>query len=204
MPTKKTEMKQVIQSALCLVLFFAVTQLSAQVKVNPKVGVNVSALDTKLGDITTEARAGWNAGLDLQMGSGLFTFNPGIHYYSFTARQFQDIDTGTDIEFKDETTIQSIRVPLNIGLNLTGTGGLLGIRAQGGIVPAYVMNIKERPNFDMDIEDLNRFTMGANVGVALDILFFTVEANYEIGLSDFFKDVEGKNNILTLGVGVKF
>lgn len=197
-------MRQVIQSALCLVFLFAAMQLSAQVKINPKVGINISALDTKLGDITTEARGGWNAGMDLQIGSGLFTFNPGFHYYSFTARQFQDLDSPNDVEFKEETTIQSLRIPLNIGLNLTGNGGLIGIRAKGGITPAYVMNVNEKPTFALDVEDLNRFTMGANVGVALDILFFTVEANYEIGLSDFFKNVEGKNNILTLGVGVKF
>lgn len=178
--------------------------LYAQIKVNPKVGVNISALDTKIQDISAEARAGWNAGVDLRMGQGFVFLYPGIHYYSFTARLIQDINEPGDVKPSEETMIQSIRVPVNIGLNLTGKGGLLGLHAQGGITPAYVIGVKERPNYNFDIDQLNRFTWGANIGAGVDILFFTVDANYEIGLSEFFKGSTGKNNMLSLSVGMKF
>jgi len=192
--------------ASVVVAFFGLVALplNAQISVNPKVGVNLSALDTKIQDIDAEARAGWNAGFDLRVGKGVVFLNPGLHYYSVTARLFKEIESPDDVNLSEETTIQSVRVPVNIGIKLTGKGGLIGLHAKGGIVPAYVINVKERPSFDLDLEDLNRLTWGANVGLGLDVLFFTVDLNYEIGLSKFFKDSEGKNNMLTASVGIKF
>lgn len=194
-------------SFLLIMLAAAVTfvaPLQTQVKINPKVGVNISALDAKIQDITAEARAGWNVGVDVRAGRGLVFFNPGVHYYSFTARLIPDIDDTEQFKPSEETMIQSVRVPVNLGINVTGQGGLLGIHVKGGVTPSYVIGVKERPNYNFDVETLNRFTMGANVGVGVDILFFTVDANYEIGLNEFFKDAAGKNNMLSLSVGVKF
>ncbi|MBL7790793.1 MAG: outer membrane beta-barrel protein [Saprospiraceae bacterium] len=195
-------------SFLLIMLAAAVTfsaPLQAQVRINPKVGVNISALDTKIQDITAEARAGWNVGVDVRAGKGLVFFNPGVHYYSFTARLVSDVvDEGQQLKPSEETMIQSVRVPVNLGINITGQGGLIGLHLKGGVTPAYVIGVKERPNYNFDIETLNRFTMGANVGLGVDILFFTVDANYEIGLNEFFKDAAGKNNMLSLNVGIKF
>jgi hypothetical protein len=42
------------------------------------------------------------------------------------------------------------------------------------------------------------------MGVGVDFLFLTFDANYELGMSDFFKNVEGRNNMLTVSVGLKF
>ncbi|GJM33418.1 MAG: hypothetical protein DHS20C18_24190 [Saprospiraceae bacterium] len=176
----------------------------AQISVNPKIGVNVSALDAKLGDITAEARTGWNVGADLRLGKGFLFLNPGLHYYNQNARLTKDIESPDDFRFEDETTIQSVKVPINIGVNITGQGGLLGLYVKGGIVPTYVTGVKERPSFDLSVDDLNRLTYGANVGVGVDILLFTVDLNYEIGMKDFFKDTAGKNNVLTLSAGLKF
>ncbi len=97
-----------------------------------------------------------------------------------------------------------MRVPVDLGINITGQGGLIGLHLKGGVTPAYVIGVKERPNYNFDVETLNRFTMGANVGLGVDILFFTVDANYEIGLNEFFKDAAGKNNMLSVNVGIKF
>ncbi len=197
-------MKRTMKFFFALAAFFLIVQLNAQVRVNPKVGVNVSAVEATLNDINTEARVGWNAGLDIRAGEGFLFFNPGVHYYSYTANLVEDVDNAQDFKFEDETTIQAIKAPLNLGLNLTGDGGLLALHAKGGISPTYVLGVKETPNFAFDKGDLNRFTLGANVGAGLDVLFLTIDANYEIGLTDFFKDVDGRNNVLTLSVGIKF
>lgn len=197
-------MKRSIVIAFALAFLFVGNQLVAQVKVSPTVGVNISALDTKLQDISTEARAGWNAGLDFRIGEGMFFLNPGVHYYSHSARLIKDVNGPEDVDLKEETQIQSVRVPLNVGVRLTGEGGLLGIYAKGGITPAYVTGVKEKPSFAFDRDKLNTFTWGANVGVGVDVLFFTVSANYEIGLTDFYKDAEGRNNMFTLSAGLKF
>jgi hypothetical protein len=191
-------------AVLTLLLAMSAPLMAQQIKVNPKVGLNVSALDTKIQDIRAEARVGWNAGVDFRIGGGIFYLNPGVHYNNFTARLIKDVEFPDDIAFKDETTIQSVRLPLNLGLRLTGDNGLLGVHVKGGVTPAYVIGVSEKPEFSFDIDRLNRFTLGANVGAGVDVLIFTIDANYEIGLSDFFKDSDGRNNMLTLSVGLKF
>ena len=176
----------------------------AQVKVNPKVGINFSGIESELDNITAEARVGWNAGLDFRVGDGLFFLQPGAHYYNYTARLIENVERPDDIAFEDETTIQSIKAPVNLGLSLTGSDGLLGIHIKGGITPTYILSVDEQEGFAFSKEQLNNFTWGANAGVGVDFLFLTVDANYEMGLNDFFANAEGANNVLTLSVGLKF
>lgn len=196
------------QSAKIITTLFACALFTlpalAQVKVNPKVGVNFSALDVKLQDITADARVGWNAGLDFRMGDGIFYFMPGAHYYSYTARLVKEVQAPDDLKLRDETTIQNLKVPINLGIRITGDNGLLGIHLHGGVVPSMVLGVTERTDFAFDRGRLNTFTWGANMGVGIDLLFLTLDASYEIGMSDFFKNAEGRNNMLTISAGVKF
>lgn len=192
-----------VLACACLLTLPAMAQ---KVKISPKIGVNISGVDAELQDLTAESRVGWHTGLDLRVGDRVFYLNPGLHYYSNTARLIKDIgeDTPDNVQFEEETTIQTLRAPLNLGIRITGDNGLLGLRVKGGVTPAYVMSVNERPGFAFDKGDLNTFTLGANVGAGLDILIFTVDLNYEIGLNDYFADAEGRNNMLSLSVGLKF
>ena len=169
-------------------LLLTTMSVSAQVTINPKAGINVSAIDAKLGDFDAQARAGWNAGVDFRLGDGFLYLQPGIHYYNYTARLIKDLNDPNDVELKDETTIQNLKIPVNLG----------------GIVPTYTLGVKERAGFAFDKEALKDWTFGANIGAGVDIFFLTVDVNYEIGLTDYFENVEGKNNVLTLSAGIKF
>ncbi len=197
-----------MKNPIALLLFVVVviwgSSVHAQTRLNPKVGFNASAIDAKLKDITAEARFGWNAGVDLRMGEGAFFFKPGLHYYNFTANLFQDVNQPGDIPLKDETTIQSLKLPVNAGLRITGEGGLLGVNVHGGVTPSYILGVRERSLVPFTKNDLKDFTLGANFGVGIDVLFFTVEANYELGLTPFFNAADGKNNMLTVSAGIKF
>lgn len=177
---------------------------SAQTQINPKVGVNYSGVEAQLQDITAEARVGWNAGVDLRIGDKALYLQPGLHYYNFTARLVEGVEHPDDVSFAEETTIQSLKAPLNIGLRLTGDNGLIGIQARGGMTPTYILGVDEKNGIDFDKADLNSFTWGANVGVGINFLFLTADLNYEMGLDDFFANAEGGNNILSLSVGIKF
>lgn len=198
----------ILSVAIVLAFVFSGTlHAQVKVKVNPKVGLNVSALDVQIQDINADAqaRAGYQAGVDLRVGDGVVFFNPGLHYTAFTARLISNLDEQPgELNPSEETMIQSFRLPVNAGVKLTGKGGLIGLYLKGGVTPAYVFGVRERPSYNFDIDQLNRFTLGANVGLGFDLLFLTVDANYEIGLNDFFKNATGKNNMLSLNVGVKF
>lgn len=205
-------MKITIRLLLAAAIAFAnLATISAQVKFTPRVGVNASALDAKLADINAEAeaRAGWNAGIDFRLGDGIIFLNPGVHYYSYTTRLLEGLDQPGSIDLSSENTVQSLRAPINLGLRLTGDNGIFGLYVKGGVTPAYVLGITEKekpvlPLFTYQLDDLNRFTWGGNAGIGFDFLFLTAELNYEIGLTDFFKGTEGRNNILTFSAGLKF
>ncbi|MEN0006143.1 MAG: outer membrane beta-barrel protein, partial [Bacteroidota bacterium] len=137
-------------------------------------------------------------------GDKRFFFEPGLHYYSFTADLVKDPINQEDLSLTDQTTIQSVRMPINIGLNLSGSDALLPIHVRAGIVPSYIIGVNERSEIGFDRDALNDFALAGNVGVGVDIWFLTIKANYEIGLTDFFNDAEGRNNMLTLGLGFKF
>lgn len=178
-------------------------QAEAQVKVNPKVGVNISGLESTLNDFKAEGRIGWNAGLDFRMGQGVFFFNPGLHYYNYTARLVSDYDLPTDL-LEGETTIQNIKMPVNVGISLTGQNRFLNIYAKGGVTPTYTLGVKEQSIFSLNRDDLEPWAFGANLGVGVDLWFLTVDATYEIGLTPFFKNADGNNNMLTLSAGLRF
>lgn len=185
-------------------LLLTTASVSAQLTVNPKFGVNVSGIDTKLNDINAEARVGWNVGADFRLGDGIIFLNPGAHFYSYSARLIQEVNDPDDVKLSEETQIQNLRLPVNIGIRLTGTDGLLQLHAKGGVTSSYVLGVNEKEGFAFDKDSLKDWTFGANVGVGLDILFLTADINYEIGLTDYFADAEGRNNMLTLSVGLKF
>lgn len=197
-------MKQSIQFLAAIALLCFSFTAVAQVKVIPRAGLNISGTDATIKDIRTDAKVGWNAGLDFRVGDGFLFLQPGAHFYSNTTTPVSNIDDIEDFDFKDQTTIQSVKLPLNIGINLLPKNGLLRIHAVGGITPTFVAGVKEAENFAFTKDDLNTMTWGANVGVGVDVLFLTVAANYEVGLTDYFKDSSGGNNVFTLSAGLKF
>lgn len=188
---------------LCL-LFSSLFTLSAQVSLNPKIGLNASGLDARIDDFRSEARAGWNAGFDLRIGERMIFFQPGIHIYNLNAELSQEPSLD-DVNFlQDQSTIQLVKFPVNMGIRLTGTNGLLNLYALAGFTPTLLAGVKESSNFSLSEEDINDYTYGANLGAGLDLFFLTVDVRYEVGLNDFYANSPGKNNILTANVGIRF
>lgn len=175
-----------------------------QIKINPKLGVNASNLETDIRDLTAEARVGWNLGLDLRMGGGMIFFNPGIHYYSFAADLTPNITSQTNFDVRNQTTIQNIKVPVNIGINLTGSGGLLNIWVKGGGSANFFGGVKQVDGASLVSDDFSKVNFGLNLGVGVDVLFVTVDATYELGQTNFFSEGESRNNMLTVSAGIKF
>ena len=189
---------------LSLSLVVAFISANAQIEFNPKIGVNASGLDARIKDFETEARAGWNAGFDLRIGDQMVFFQPGVHIFNINAELTQNPELD-DVSFlRDETTIQMVKFPMNLGLNLTGRDGFLNVYALGGITPTLLAGVKESSNISLTEDDINDFTLGANIGAGVDLFFLTFDVRYEMGLNDFFNGASGRNNILSASVGVRF
>ncbi len=191
------------------VLAILLGSFSAQaqrVRFSPKVGMNFSGLEKELVDFKTDARVGYNVGVDLRIGDGFFQLHPGAHYHNFTADLISRDNIDEEMpDLKEKTTIQQLKVPLNLALNLTGDGGVLGIYAKGGVTPSVLLGVKEKADFALDKSDLNTFIVGTNFGAGVDILnLINVDFNYEIGMTNLFSDQDSKNNVFTVSVGLVF
>ncbi len=197
---------QAIVALLTLVTFSSYNTQAQNNKTifNPKVGVNLSAVDGKLDDLQAAAKVGWNAGVDFRVGGKKLFLSPGLHFNNYTARLLNDIDTDTQVNFKDETTIQALKAPVNIGFDLTGKQQLLNLYLKGGVTPTMILAVNEKAGIPFSKDDLKTFTWGANVGLGMDITILTVDLNYEIGMSDYFANTTGRNNVLTLSAGIRF
>ncbi|AEE52346.1 outer membrane beta-barrel protein [Haliscomenobacter hydrossis] len=189
--------------AVALITFSAYNT-QAQTVINPKFGVNLSAVNGNLNDLQASARVGWNAGVDLRVGGKKLFLSPGLHFNNYTARLVNDLSTDTQVKFKEETTIQAIKAPVNIGFDITGKKQLLNLFLKGGVTPTMILAVNEKPGIPFSKDDLKTFTWGANVGLGMDITILTVDLNYEIGMSDYFANTTGRNNVLTLSAGIRF
>lgn len=197
---------QAIVAVLTLVAFSTFTAQAQKnnTVINPKVGVNLSAVDGNLGDLQAAAKVGWNAGVDFRFGGKKVFIIPGLHFNNYTARLVNDISSDTQVKFKEETTIQALKAPVNLGFDITGKQQLLNLYLKGGITPTMVLAVNEKPGIPFSKDDLKTFTWAANAGLGLDIAFLTVDLNYEIGMSDYFANAAGRNNVLTLSAGIRF
>ena len=197
---------QAIVAVLTLVTFSSYNTQAQNNKtvINPKVGVNLSAVDGNLGNLQAAAKIGWNAGVDFRVGGKKIFLSPGLHFNNYTARLVNDIDTDTQVNFKDETTIQALKAPVNIGFDITGKKQLLNLYLKGGVTPTMILAVNEKAGIPFSKDDLKTFSWGANVGLGMDITILTVDLNYEIGMSDYFANTTGRNNVLTLSAGIRF
>lgn len=199
-----TNMKMV-SNLLALLLVVLAFSAHAQLKVIPKVGVNFSGVDGNIADFRAEARVGWNAGLDFRLGEGRLFLYPGIQFNNYTARLIQDVSIDPDdLLLREETTIQALKAPLNLGLRLNRENGLINLFVRGGVTPTYVLGLREKNGIPFTKDDLNAFTWGANAGLGIDLLFLTIDANYEWGLNDYFSNTTGRNDVFTVSAGIRF
>lgn len=177
-----------------------------QARISPKFGFNFSALNTELDSIESEGRSGWNLGIDLRIESRnrVLFFHPGIHYQKMTADLRKVEEFATPGELEEETTINSIKLPLNVGGYLTGEGGIVRLHVRGGIVPQFVVGVTDRDKFAFDKDRLNSFTWGGNLALGLDFILLTAEFSYEFGFSDFYTDYDGKNRMAMINFGFIF
>lgn len=188
--------------SLLAALFVAYTAQAQQFKVIPRAGLNLTTVTSEEPEVDPDgAGTGFNLGLDVRLGDydQWFFFQPGLHYYNVSVA-LNTIGLGS-LRVSDEVTVRSLRIPLNGGLYLTGTDGLLRFSVNAGIVPTVVVGVGDS-NIDPDYTEFRTFGLGANVGVGLDIAILTVNIGYEYGVSQMFRSGNGRLNTITMTVGL--
>ena len=80
---------------------------------------------------------------------------------------------------------------------------MIKLRIHGGGTANKLLNVKEKG--DLAKADFNTWNYGANVGAGIDVLIFSLDANYEWGLTDLYAQQAGsKPTMFSVSVGMKF
>ncbi len=189
-------------STLFFALLLAGSLQAQQIKVIPRVGLNLSTVTSDVPDIDPDGvGTGFQLGLDLRVGDykNWFFFQPGLHYFN-TQVNLNTPGTGST-RISDGIKVNSLKIPINGGLYLTGTDGLLRFSINAGFVPTVVVGVGDS-NINPDYTNFRTFSLGANAGVGIDIAIVTLNVGYEYGLSRVFKSGDGRLNMITVSLGL--
>jgi hypothetical protein len=189
---------------------FAVTNMQAQIKFGPKVGLNLSTMTLKSSGVSFDPKTyvGFNAGViaEISLPANL-ALQPGIFYSA----------KGSKFTFGEESGTISpsfIEIPVNV-LYKFDVGGLK-IFVNAGPYFAYGIGGKIKSGSEsQDIEfgsaekdDLKPLDIGLNVGAGVEISNIIISANYGLGLANLSpvttNDTEMKIKVIGFSLGYLF
>ena len=169
----------------------------------PVVGVHASNFKADLKDGEADGRVGWNAGLDFRIHAKRFFVQPGVHYFSSSMR-FTSEDEVSNAPLLTGPRIESLRVPLLLGLYLTRANkGFFKMNIKGGATGSYLLAIDNNDQNRFDKDNIEEFSYGVNAGIGLEFGLITLDISHEWGITRLFKDSDMKNNILRATIGLK-
>ena len=102
-------------------------------------------------------------------------------------------------------SVRSIDVPVKLGINfLTAVDRIVGLRVYVGAVPSFALGVGDN-KLGISMDNINTFNLYGQVGVGVDVAFIFVEAGYNYGFSDLFKnDVKSNPNQVFINLGFRF
>ena len=179
-----------------------------KVKVSPQFGIHASSTNASVDSILTNEgsgmQGGYNLGFDVRLGNydSWIYFQPGAHFYQ-ARMDIYSLEDFTEIENyqKAELQVSQIKVPLNLGFYVTGTDGLLKIRASAGLTPSMIVDQTETKLKKEDTE-FQTFGVGVNAGIGLDFTVLTVDLRYEHGSTKIYRSANANMSFLSLTAGL--
>jgi len=182
-----------------------------QFTLGPKVGFNTSELTTDVSEIKSDMKNSFNFGVFMRVGKKIY-LQPEVNWLT-RGGVFKSPGVGSLNPINQEIEMKTIEVPLILGWRVINLG-VGNIRLLAGPSASIVMDktIKSEtgsnftdPIKDTDLEDL---IWGFNVGAGVDVLMFTLDVRYQMGLNEVIQKVEGfdfnsKNNIFSVSLGWK-
>jgi len=125
-------------------------------------------------------------------------------YWELGARYNAASFSFTEVTTKDNLRINSIDVPINIGINLLSvTSRLVGLRAYIGAVPTFTTGVANN-KLNITKDDINSFRMYGQAGLGVDIAFFFLETGVNYGFTDVFELVNSNHTQVFVNLGFRF
>jgi hypothetical protein len=159
-------------------------------------GVTFNQLSTST-QYESNSNVGWALGVAYRRGR-FFYWQVGARYNN----AIYNVKNSGGVSNK--VTVSDIDIPLNVGLNLLSvTGKILGLRIYAGAVPAFLTSVSS-DNTTFTKSNTNSFTFYGQGGIGVDVLFLSIDAGYNFGTSDVFKNFESKPGQVFVNLGFRF
>lgn len=196
-------MKKVILFAvMAITIIPAAFAQKAGLSLGPKIGATFSSFNTDIETINEESKSSFHWGAFVRFGNRVYV-QPEL---LFMNRSGVLVDVNDPA--KEQTiSLRTIDVPLLLGVKVADLK-LMNVRIFAGPVASIIVNKKiEAVNWNEAFtkDDIRSANWAVQFGGGIDLLVFTIDLRYELGMSDFSKieSLALKNNLITLSVGFK-
>jgi hypothetical protein len=180
-----------------------------QFSVGPKIGFNTNKLTTDLDSISNDLSNNFHFGAFVRIGKKIYV-QPEINW--LTVGGVLKNEKGLN-PFKQEIKMKTIEIPVIIGWRIINFG-VGNVRILAGPSASIVMDKEIKttegegyiePIKDSDIQDL---IWGFNLGAGVDVLMFTLDVRYQMGINDVINSVQefninSRNNMFSVSLGWK-
>ncbi|HLO89528.1 MAG: porin family protein [Chloroflexota bacterium] len=190
---------------LVITLIIAVAYVNAQTPgftIGPKIGATISKYNSDLESSKEEAINSIHWGAFARLGSKVY-IQPELLFMKKSG-----VLINPDLAASEQTiNLRTIDVPLLLGVKVADLK-LTNIRVFAGPVASLTVNreIKVK-NWDDAItkDDIRGANWAIQFGAGVDLLMFTADLRYELGMGDYSKidTYSLKNNLVTLSLGWK-
>ncbi len=153
------------------------------------------------GDYSSVATPGWALGLAFRKGN-FFYWQVGARYNN----AIYEINVpGQTPTINNTVSVSDIDIPINVGINLLSvTQKFLGLRVFLGAVPSFLVNVGTSDYNNFTKSNANTFNFYGQGGIGVDVLFLAIDAGYNYGFSDVFKNDQSKPGQVFVNLGFRF
>lgn len=197
--------------SLLFLLTLSASFVFGQFSIGPKIGYNTSKLSTDLDDIESDLKNSFHFGAFARLGTKIY-LQPEVNWLT-QGGTFSKPEIGNVKAIKQEVELKTIEIPLLIGWRILNLG-IGNVRVMAGpsasIVTDKTVSTSDGNSFinpitSADVEDM---IWGFNIGAGADVLMFTLDVRYQMGLNEVITKVEGfdfnsKNNMFAISLGWK-
>ncbi|HOI32509.1 MAG: porin family protein [Bacteroidales bacterium] len=166
--------------------------LSAQISLGPKIGYTTSKLSVDKSEIKSDLKSSFIYGAFVRLGDKWYV-QPEINFYT-AGSVFETSSVTSPNPVNEEVELKTIQIPLYIGFTLADLK-LAKIRAQAGPTANIISDKKINPlkgstYTSIKETDINDIQWGFQFGAGVDVLMFTLDVQYYLGLNNLISDVK--------------
>jgi len=159
-------------------------------------GATINNMSVSSDEYNSSSGIGYIIGAKYKRGR-FFYWELGARY---NATNYSLIDGITE----DDLKINSIDIPINVGINLLSiTSRLVGLRLYLGAVPTFTTNVSDNL-LNITKDDINSFRMYGQAGIGVDVAFFFLETGLNYGFSDVFNELNSNPTQVFVNLGFRF